>query len=87
MTLKTSTDAYERYRLSCNGAPVLTPNELRVEIQAAGLRYEDLDDAFWATILRRPDHRHLGAAGEVQQFPSAGAGCVSNGMRFLFTKI
>lgn len=60
MSLTTSDDAYEHYRHLCNGAPVLTPNELRVEIQAAGLRYEELDEAFWATILRRPDHRHLG---------------------------
>jgi hypothetical protein len=59
MSLKTSADAFEHYRFVCNGAPVLTPNELRVEIQAAGLRYEDLDETFWATILRRPDH-HLG---------------------------
>ena len=60
MSLKTSTDTYEHYRRLCDGAPVLTPNELRVEIRASGLRYEELDAAFWATILRRPDHRHLG---------------------------
>lgn len=56
----TSTDAYQHYRALCGDAPVLTEAELRVEIRAAGLRYEDLDDTFWETLLRRPDHRHLG---------------------------
>lgn len=60
MTSTTSTDAYEQYRLLCNGAPVLTHDELRVEIRAAGLRYEELDETFWTALFRRPDHRHLG---------------------------
>ena len=60
MTYTTSAEAYERYRRPCGGAPVLTPDELRVEIRAAGLRYEELDEAFWTALFRRPDHRHLG---------------------------
>ncbi len=59
MTYTTSIDAYEHYRRLCDGAPVLTEAELRVEIRAAGLRYEELDETFWAAVLRRPDHRHL----------------------------
>jgi hypothetical protein len=55
----TSSDAYSHYRALCGGAPVLTEAELRVEIRAAGLRYEELDDTFWAALFRRPDHRHL----------------------------
>jgi len=55
----TSTEAYEVYRRLCGGAPVLTEGELRVEIRAAGLRYEELDDTFWDAVLRRPDHRHV----------------------------
>ena len=55
-----STDAFAHYRELCGGAPVLTSNELRVEIRAAGLRYEDLDETFWVAFFRRPDHRHLG---------------------------
>jgi hypothetical protein len=60
MISTTSTDAYTHYRQLCGDAPVLTPNELRAEIRAAGLRYEELDEAFWAMLFRRPDHRHLG---------------------------
>lgn len=59
MGLTTSSDAYRHYQRLCGGVPVLTEPELRVEIHAAGLRYEELDDAFWAALLRRPDHRHL----------------------------
>jgi hypothetical protein len=59
VTLRTDTDAFTYYRQLCNGKPVLTPAELRVEVRAAGLRYEELDDAFWELIFRRPDHRHL----------------------------
>ena len=59
MTLRSDTDAFTHYRQLCGGKPVLTEAELRVEVRAAGLRYEDLDDAFWTTIFRRPDHRHL----------------------------
>jgi hypothetical protein len=59
VTLRTDTDAFTRYRQLCSGKPVLTEAELRVEVRAAGLRYEDLDDDFWTTIFRRPDHRHL----------------------------
>ena len=55
----TSTDVYAHYRRLCGGAPVLTEAELRVEVRATGLRYEELDDTFWATLFRRPDHRHL----------------------------
>ena len=55
----TSAEAYERYRALCGGTPVLSEPELRVEIQAAGLRYEQLDEAFWVALFRRPDHRHL----------------------------
>lgn len=54
-----SADAFEQYRRRCGGTPVLTQPELRVEVQTAGLRYEDLDEPFWTTLLRRPDHRHL----------------------------
>jgi hypothetical protein len=50
---------YAHYRRLCGGAPVLTEPELRVEVRATGLRYEELDDTFWATLFRRPDHRHL----------------------------
>jgi hypothetical protein len=57
--MTTETDAFAHYRQLCGGKPVLSPAELRVEIRAAGLRYEELDDAFWATLFRRPDHRHL----------------------------
>jgi hypothetical protein len=60
LTYATSTDAYENYRQLCGGAPVLSHDELRVEVRAAGLRYEELDEAFWTTLFRRPDHRHLG---------------------------
>ena len=59
MTGTTSADAYEQYRLRCGGTPVLTQAELRVEIRAAGLAYEELDEAFWTALFRRPDHRHL----------------------------
>jgi hypothetical protein len=59
LTYTTSTDAYEHYRQLCGGAPVLSHDELRVEIRAAGLRYEELDEAFWTALFRRPDHRHL----------------------------
>ena len=55
----TSAEVYEHYRWLCGGAPVLREAELRVEIQTAGLRYEDVDDTFWAALYRRPDHRHL----------------------------
>ncbi len=58
-TLTTSTEAYEHYRRLCGDAPVLTHAELRVEVRAAGLRYEELDETFWAALFRRPDHRHL----------------------------
>lgn len=57
--LITSTDAYAHYWRLCDGAPVLTEAELRVEIRAAGLAYENLDETFWAALLRRPDHRHV----------------------------
>ena len=56
----TSADAFEQYRGRCGGTPVLSQPELRVEVQTAGLRYEDLDEPFWTTLFRRPDHRHLG---------------------------
>ncbi len=55
----TSAEAYEHYRWLCGGTPVLREAELRVEIQAAGLRYEQLDEGFWTALFRRPDHRHL----------------------------
>lgn len=54
-----STEAYAHYRRLCGGTPVLSEAELRVEIRGAGLRYEELDEVFWATLFRRPDHRHL----------------------------
>ncbi len=59
MTWTTSAEVYEHYRQLCGGAPVLTENELRVEVHAAGLHYEDLDAAFWTALFRRPDHRQL----------------------------
>lgn len=59
LTLTTSTEAFEHYSRLCGGTPVLSEDELRVEIRAAGLRYEDVDDTFWNTLFRRPDHRHL----------------------------
>ena len=55
----TSAEVYEHYRARCAGVPVLSEAELRVEIQTAGLRYEDVDDTFWTALFRRPDHRHL----------------------------
>jgi len=55
----TSSDAFAQYQRRCGGTPVLSQPELRVEVQTAGLRYEDLDEAFWTTLFRRPDHRHL----------------------------
>jgi len=58
-TPTTSTDVYAHYRRLCGGTPVLTEPELRVEVRATGLRYEELDDTFWAALFRRPDHRHL----------------------------
>ena len=58
-TLTTSVEAYRHYRDLCADAPVLTEPELRVEIRAAGLGYAEVDDTFWATLFRRPDHRHL----------------------------
>lgn len=57
--LTTSADAYAHYRRLCDGASVLTEAELRVEVRAAGLAYESLDETFWAALLRRPDHRHV----------------------------
>lgn len=59
LTFTTSAEAFEHYRQLCGGKPVLSEDELRVEIRAAGLRYEDVDDTFWNTLFRRPDHRHL----------------------------
>lgn len=59
MTIATVGDAYAHYQQLCQGKPVLTEAELRVEVRAVGLRYEELDEAFWTTLLRRPDHRHL----------------------------
>jgi hypothetical protein len=38
---------------------VLTEAELRVEVRTAGLQYAELDERFWSTLFRRPDHRHL----------------------------
>ena len=58
-TVTTSAEVYEYYRALCVGAPVLSEAELRLEIQTAGLRYEDVDDTFWTALFRRPDHRHL----------------------------
>lgn len=59
MTCTNSAEAYAHYQLLCGGTPVLSPAELRVEILAVGLRYEELDEAFWTALFRRPDHRHL----------------------------
>lgn len=59
MTCTTSAEVYEHYRELCGGAPVLREDELRYAIREAGLRYEELDDAFWTMLFRRPDHRHL----------------------------
>ena len=59
MTWTTSTEVYAHYQQLCAGAPVLTENELRMEVHAAGLRYEDLDDTFWTALFRRPDHRQF----------------------------
>lgn len=58
-TPTTSAEAYAYYRERCGGAPVLTEAELRVEVRVAGLAYEELDETFWAALLRRPDHRHV----------------------------
>jgi hypothetical protein len=58
MTYTTSAEAYQHYRRPCGGAPALSEGELRVEIRAAGLRYEELNEAFWAALLRRPDQQH-----------------------------
>lgn len=55
----TSLDAYAAYRRRCGETPVLSQAELRMEVQLAGLRYQDLDESFWLGLLRRPDHRHL----------------------------
>ena len=57
--LTTSAEVYAHYRRLCAGAPVLSEAELHLEIRNAGLRYEDVDDTFWAALFRRPDHRHL----------------------------
>ena len=57
--MTTSAEAYEHYRRLCGGTPVLSEAELRLEIQTAGLRYEEVNDTFWAALFRRPDHRHL----------------------------
>ena len=59
MTYTTSAEAYEHYRRLCGGAPVLTEGELRAEVRAAGLRHEELNEAFWAALLRRPDQQHV----------------------------
>ena len=60
MTMSTtSAEAYADYRQRCGGTPVLTEAELRVEVRVAGLAYEDLDERFWRTLLRRPDHRDV----------------------------
>jgi hypothetical protein len=37
----------------------LTEAAPRVALRAAGLRDEDLDEAFSAALLRRPDQRHV----------------------------
>jgi hypothetical protein len=58
-TMTTSAEAYEYYRQRCGGTPVLTEAELRVEVSVAGLTYKDLDERFWRTLLRRPDHRDV----------------------------
>lgn len=58
-TPMSSADAYAQYRRRCGDSPVLTHAELRVEVQLAGLRYEDLAEPFWLALFRRPDHRHL----------------------------
>lgn len=58
-TLTSSSEAYEFYRTLCKGSPVLSEAELRVEINVAGLAYNQVNDVFWATVLRRPDHRHV----------------------------
>lgn len=58
-TVTSSTEAYDHYRRLCGGRPVLTEAELRVEIRAAGLAYTEVGEAFWAALLRRPDHGHL----------------------------
>ncbi len=55
----TSAEAFAEYCERCGDTPVLTQAELRVEVHVAGLRYDNLDEAFWAGLLRRPDHRHL----------------------------
>jgi len=59
MTYTTSAEAYEHYRRLCGGASALSEGELRVEIRAAGLRSEELNEAFWAALLRRPDQQHV----------------------------
>ncbi len=58
-TLATGGDASEHDRLRCGGAPPLAEAEPRVELRAAGLRDEDLDEASGAALLRRPDQRHF----------------------------
>jgi hypothetical protein len=59
MATTTVSDAYAHYLRLCGGRPVLSEAELRVEVRSAGLGYEELDEAFWLTLFRRPDHRHL----------------------------
>jgi hypothetical protein len=59
MLFTTSAEAYAHYRQLCGGTPVLSENELRLEVHAAGLRYDELDDTFWTALFRRPDHRQL----------------------------
>ena len=58
-TLATGGDAAEHDRRRCGGASPLAEAEPRVELRAAGLRDEDLDEASWATLLRCPDQRHF----------------------------
>ena len=60
----TSAEVYEHYRALCAGAPVLREAELRLEIQAAGLRYEDVDDTFG---------RRCSAAPTIATWPSPAA--------------
>jgi cold shock CspA family protein len=76
MPATTSAEAYAHYRQLCGGAPVLSENELRMEVHAAGLHYEELDDTFWTALFRRPDHRQLQEYTAPRQEPSISQGTI-----------
>jgi hypothetical protein len=59
MSSTTGTDNYAHYRHLCGDAPILTPDELDAALRTAGFGEKAPDEAFWATLFRRPDHQRI----------------------------